>query len=164
MVTVTSKINRPNALVLRRGGKVYSIKKGQKTEIPLGIAIGFMPDSGLEVEFQESDREAIVYLIAPLKNSLKRNLGIPENTSDEDLKNHVFPVKEKKLGIKKPAPKKKKPKKEPVVEEVVENVAEDIVEENTTESVVEKEEEKEVKVEAPKKKRGRPKKNVDKTD
>lgn len=161
MVTVTSKINRPNALVLRRGGKVYSITKGQKTEIPLGIAIGFMSDSGLEIEFEESDRELIADLILPLKNSLKRNLGIPENTSDEDLKNHVFPVKEKKLGIKKPASKKKKPKKEPVVEEVVENVAEDIVEENTTESVVEKEE---VKVEAPKKKRGRPKKNVDKTD
>lgn len=161
MVTVTSKINRPNALVLRRGGKVYSIKKGQKTEIPLGIAIGFMPDSGLEVEFEESDREAIVDLIAPLKNSLKRNLGIPENTSDEDLKNHVFPVKEKKLGIKKPAPKKKKPKKEPVVEveEVVENVTEDIVEDKEDNT-----EEKEVKVEAPKKKRGRPKKNVDKTD
>lgn len=160
MVTVTSRINRPNALVLRRGGKVYSITKGQKTEIPLGIAIGFMSDSGLEIEFEESDRELIADLIPPLKKSLKRNLGIPENTSDDDLKNYVFPVKEKKLGIKKPASKKKKP----VVEEVVENVAEDIVEENTTESVIEKEEEKEVKVEAPKKKRGRPKKNVDKTD
>mgnify|MGYP003111753585 FL=1 len=157
MVTVTSKINRPNALVLRRGGKVYSIKKGQKTKIPLGIAIGFMPDSGLEVEFEESDREAIVDLITPLKNSLKRNLGIPENTSDEDLKNHVFPVKEKKLGRKKP--KKKTPKKEPVVEEVVENVTEDIVEDKEDNT-----KEKEVKVEAPKKKRGRPKKNVDKTD
>ena len=69
--------HRPTGpLVLRRGGQTYALTAQEETEVPLGIAIGMLGDSGLSVELDSTDSGDILGLNDYLLNLLKKEFNL----------------------------------------------------------------------------------------
>jgi len=104
-------------LLLRRAGQTYALTAQEQTNVPLGIAIGMLGDSGLEIEFDASDSSEILQLNDYLLNLLKKEFNVEGDA--KAVRAVMFPSAKKSFIPK--LIKETPVVEEPVVEEAVED-------------------------------------------
>jgi len=111
-------------LLLRRGGETYALTAVEETYVPLGIALGFLGDSGIIVKFDSEDKPEIVKLPEFALDVLREEFSIEGDA--KKIRDTMYPSKKKSF-----IPKLIKDVEEvlvveePVVEEPVEELTDD---------------------------------------
>ena len=115
MATVSLTKHRVNGpLLLRRGGQTYALTAQEKTQMPAGIAVGLLGDTGLKINFTASDEAELLGLNDYLLNILRKEFNV--SGSAIDVCAVLFPKKTIIPKIKKIIPKVVVPQEEPKVE------------------------------------------------